>query len=115
MLHPSRKLSTSSNDRYTMEIKDVRTPSQSEIRTKEISNKNNHTISWKVGEMNWVLSKKTLIMGVLNVTPDSFSDGQKYLDKDEALRKAYEMVEDGADIIDVGGESTKPGSKPGGY
>ncbi len=91
MLHPSRKLSISS---------------------KEISNESNHTISWKVGEMNWVLSKKTLIMGVLNVTPDSFSDGQKYLDKDKALRKAYEMKEDGADIIDVGGESTKPGSKP---
>lgn len=57
-------------------------------------------------------SKKTYIMGVLNVTPDSFSDGGLYLDKSLAVRRAHEMIEDGADIIDIGGESTRPGSEP---
>jgi len=51
-------------------------------------------------------------MGILNVTPDSFSDGGRYFDKASAIRRAYEMVEEGADIIDVGGESTRPGSEP---
>lgn len=50
-------------------------------------------------------------MGVLNVTPDSFSDGGLYLDKSIAIERAYRMVEEGADIIDIGGESTRPGSK----
>jgi dihydropteroate synthase len=56
------------------------------------------------------LSKKTCIMGILNVTPDSFSDGGEYFDKDSAIRHALQMAEDGADIIDIGGESTRPGS-----
>jgi dihydropteroate synthase len=54
-------------------------------------------------------SKKTMIMGILNITPDSFSDGGSYIDLDTAIRHAKEMVENGADIIDVGGESTRPG------
>lgn len=53
-----------------------------------------------------------LIMGILNVTPDSFSDGGRYLAHEHALAKAEEMVREGADIIDVGGESTRPGSAP---
>jgi dihydropteroate synthase len=53
--------------------------------------------------------KKTLIMGILNATPDSFSDGGKYAQIDAALQHASKMVEDGADIIDIGGESTRPG------
>jgi dihydropteroate synthase len=57
-------------------------------------------------------SQRTYIMGVLNVTPDSFSDGGKFLDTDAALRQAEKMIGDGADIIDVGGESTRPFSKP---
>lgn len=57
-------------------------------------------------------SKKTYIMGILNVTPDSFSDGGLYFSKSEAVRKAQEMIEAGADIIDIGGESTRPGSEP---
>ena len=56
-------------------------------------------------------SKKTYIMGILNVTPDSFSDGGLYFDKSAAIRRAIQMVEDGADIIDIGGESTRPGSE----
>lgn len=57
-------------------------------------------------------SKKTYIMGVLNVTPDSFSDGSLYFNKDKAVQHALKLVEDGADIIDIGGESTRPGSEP---
>jgi dihydropteroate synthase len=56
------------------------------------------------------LNRRTHIMGILNVTPDSFSDGGRYLDRDSALKRAMEMEEEGADIIDVGGESTRPGS-----
>ena len=54
---------------------------------------------------------KPLVMGVLNVTPDSFSDGGKYLDPKKAVKKALEMIEEGADIIDIGGESSGPDSK----
>ena len=54
-------------------------------------------------------SNKTYIMGILNVTPDSFSDGGKYTFMDEAIRHAVRMQEEGAAIIDVGGESTRPG------
>jgi len=53
---------------------------------------------------------RPLLMGVLNVTPDSFSDGGKYLKTDRAVKRALEMVDEGADIIDIGGESTGPGS-----
>lgn len=56
--------------------------------------------------------RKTLIMGVLNVTPDSFSDGGKYNQIDHAVQRAIEMVENGADLIDIGGESTRPGYTP---
>lgn len=55
---------------------------------------------------------KPVIMGILNVTPDSFFDGGRYLERSSAIDRAYEMAEDGADIIDIGGESSRPGSKP---
>ncbi|MBO8136994.1 MAG: dihydropteroate synthase [Desulfotomaculum sp.] len=58
------------------------------------------------------LGKRTLVMGILNLTPDSFSDGGKYNTEDRALEQAHKMVEEGADIIDVGGESTRPGHQP---
>ncbi len=58
------------------------------------------------------LGERTLVMGILNVTPDSFSDGGVYIDPNAAVEHALEMVEQGADIIDVGGESTRPGSEP---
>jgi dihydropteroate synthase len=58
------------------------------------------------------LGKRTLLMGVLNVTPDSFSDGGLFFDKEKAISHGLRLVEEGADIIDIGGESTKPGSKP---
>ncbi len=56
------------------------------------------------------LSKRTHLMGILNVTPDSFSDGGRYFGLQDALRQAHRMAEEGVDIIDVGGESTRPGS-----
>ena len=61
---------------------------------------------------NWCLNpeRETLVMGILNVTPDSFSDGGKFLDVDKAVKHAESMIRDGADIIDVGGESTRPGA-----
>ena len=59
---------------------------------------------------DWLLSKKkqSLIMGILNITPDSFSDGGDFFEKNIAIDRALEMVEQGADIIDIGGESTRP-------
>ncbi len=66
----------------------------------------------KLGDFSIPLGKRTVIMGILNVTPDSFSDGGKFLSKDHALRQAEKMRQEGADIIDVGGESTRPGSIP---
>jgi dihydropteroate synthase len=54
------------------------------------------------------LSARTWIMGIVNVTPDSFSDGGLYLDPDSAAARGLELVEDGADILDIGGESTRP-------
>ena len=58
------------------------------------------------------LGERTLLMGVLNITPDSFSDGGLFSDKDKAIAHGLKMAEEGADIIDIGGESTRPGSKP---
>ncbi|KIL52481.1 dihydropteroate synthase [Jeotgalibacillus campisalis] len=58
------------------------------------------------------LSQKTAIMGILNVTPDSFSDGGQFDEQQKAVEKAKEMVQQGADIIDIGGESTRPGHQP---
>src|SRR5262245_19806051 len=56
--------------------------------------------------------ERTLVMGVLNVTPDSFSDGGRFLTPDAAIRQAEKMIAEGADILDIGGESTRPGSDP---
>src|SRR6202140_3453317 len=65
---------------------------------------------WKLAERELLCGERTLLMGVVNVTPDSFSDGGKYLDPDRAFARAIELEEQGADIIDIGAESTKPGS-----
>ena len=64
----------------------------------------------RLPERTLALGKRTLVMGVLNVTPDSFSDGGLFLDADAAVAHAVAMEAAGADIIDVGGESTRPGS-----
>ena len=63
---------------------------------------------FECGRFRLTIGEKTLIMGILNVTPDSFSDGGRYNNIDSAIRKAKDMVKEGADIIDVGGESTRP-------
>ena len=63
----------------------------------------------KIGNREFDVNHKTYIMGILNVTPDSFSDGGKWNQKDAALAHVESMLQDGADIIDVGGESTRPG------
>lgn len=63
----------------------------------------------KIGNRVFDVEHKTYIMGILNVTPDSFSDGGKFNRIDAALRHAEEMIRDGADIVDIGGESTRPG------
>jgi dihydropteroate synthase len=60
----------------------------------------------------FTLGRRTLLMAILNITPDSFSDGGLYFDKDKAIIQGLRMVEEGADILDIGGESTKPASKP---
>jgi len=65
---------------------------------------------WKLKQREIKLGERTALMGVLNVTPDSFSDGGKYSDPDRAFARALEIEEQGADILDIGAESTKPGS-----
>src|ERR1700719_945685 len=64
---------------------------------------------WNLGSRVLELGRRTLIMGVVNVTPDSFSDGGLYLDAEEAVAHAEQLLNEGASIIDVGGESTRPG------
>jgi dihydropteroate synthase len=66
---------------------------------------------WNLGARTLELGKRTLIMGIVNVTPDSFSDGGLYLDSERAIAHALQLLDEGADIIDVGGESTRPGTK----
>ena len=65
---------------------------------------------WKLKQREIQLGERTVIMGVLNVTPDSFSDGGRYADPDRAFARALDLEEQGADILDVGAESTRPGS-----
>jgi dihydropteroate synthase len=66
---------------------------------------------WKLKNREIVLGERTLVMGILNITPDSFSDGGKYADPDRAFSRALEIEDEGADILDIGAESTRPGSK----
>ena len=68
---------------------------------------------WNLGSRSLELGKRTLIMGVVNVTPDSFSDGGQFLDRDKAVEHAQRLLDEGADILDIGGESTRPGAKVG--
>lgn len=95
---------------------------------KEVHSKGNEDIGYKISTLvrNYLeydhlklnIRNRTFamcdvtVMGILNVTPDSFSDGGKYFDKESAVLHAFKMIEEGADIIDIGGESTRPGSEP---
>lgn len=67
---------------------------------------------YQLGNTKFDFKKETAVMGILNVTPDSFSDGGKYGQVDAALKRAEEMLREGAKIIDIGGESTRPGHEP---
>jgi dihydropteroate synthase len=66
---------------------------------------------WNLGGRALELGKRTLIMGIVNVTPDSFSDGGQFLDRDRAIEHAGRLLDEGADILDIGGESTRPGAR----
>jgi dihydropteroate synthase len=66
---------------------------------------------WNLGTRSLELGKRTRIMGIINVTPDSFSDGGLYVDRDRALERAQQLLDEGADILDIGGESTRPGAR----
>jgi dihydropteroate synthase len=68
--------------------------------------------SYRLGEASFTLGERTLVMGILNVTPDSFSDGGRFNNVESALQHAREMLAEGADLIDIGGESTRPGHEP---
>ena len=70
------------------------------------------TRAWNISSRVVDLSKRGMIMGVLNVTPDSFSDGGQFFGTEKAVEQGIQMANDGADIIDVGGESTRPGAEP---
>jgi dihydropteroate synthase len=65
---------------------------------------------WRLRTRSLELGSRTLVMGILNVTPDSFSDGGKFMARDHAVAHALKMLDDGADLLDVGGESTRPGT-----
>jgi dihydropteroate synthase len=69
--------------------------------------------TWNLGDGSLELGKRTLIMGIVNATPDSFSDGGEHLSAEAAISHALKLLEDGADIVDIGGESTRPGAKVG--
>ena len=69
-------------------------------------------VTWKIGGNRELILDRTYIMGILNVTPDSFSDGGNYAETQAAIARAYEMANQGADIIDIGGQSTRPGHTP---
>jgi len=66
---------------------------------------------WNLGSRSLELGKRTLIMGIINVTPDSFSDGGKFQDPAAAIAHAEKLLAQGADILDIGGESTRPGAR----
>src|SRR2546425_8872019 len=68
--------------------------------------------SWKLPRTTLPLGDRTAVMGILNVTPDSFSDGGVYFDSEKAIARGKELEQESADIIDIGGESTRPGSEP---
>ena len=73
----------------------------------------NHCV-WRLRTRTLELGRRTLVMGVVNITPDSFSDGGRFLDPEAAVAHALRLLDEGADILDLGAESTRPGSRAGG-
>lgn len=80
--------------------------SDSQLKTESLRHE------WKLARRTLMLGERTLLMGVLNVTPDSFSDGGQFYTISHAVERGQQMLEEGADILDIGGESTRPGSEP---
>ena len=72
------------------------------------------TANWRLRTRTIELGRRTLVMGVVNITPDSFSDGGSFLDPEAAVARSMQCIEEGADILDLGAESTRPGSRAGG-
>jgi dihydropteroate synthase len=72
----------------------------------------NRAVSWRLRTRTLALSRRPLLMAIVNVTSDSFSDGGQFIDTDRAVRHALQLAADGADILDIGGESTRPYAEP---
>jgi dihydropteroate synthase len=90
-------------------------PSESPLRQspcREIPNRNLLDSRWQVTDQIVVIESRPWIMGIVNATPDSFSDGGEFLDPVHAVEHALRLIDEGAKIIDIGGESTRPGSQP---
>ncbi len=87
-------------------------PEVGESISAALENSRRRSFAFKGRTRQWELGRRTLIMGILNVTPDSFSDKGLFFDKAAAVQRALEMVSEGADWVDVGGESTRPGARP---
>lgn len=82
------------------------------VRSKQKSDLEKEEIIWQVGRHQFALGRRSAVMGILNVTPDSFSDGGQWTATASAVGHAQQLIAEGAEIIDVGGESTRPGSDP---
>jgi dihydropteroate synthase len=81
-------------------------------RANRDSNIRNRATSWQLRTRTLQFGRLPLVMGIVNVTPDSFSDGGKYFDREAAVAHALRLLDDGADILDIGGESTRPNATP---
>jgi len=90
-----------------MEENELRPPS-----TPRTTGENARTLRLQGPGLDLELGRRVLLMGILNVTPDSFSDGGRYFNSDEAIRQGEELAQAGSDLIDIGGESSRPGSDP---
>jgi len=71
-----------------------------------------HELAFEFCDQHWLMGKRTILMGIVNVTPDSFSDGGSFLSPERAIEHGRQLVEQGAGILDVGGESSRPGADP---
>ena len=91
---------------------DLQIESRNRAPGREVSEAVADTWPLRTSRRNMVLGERTLIMGIINVTPDSFSDGGRFDSPERAVAEGIRMAEEGADILDIGGESTRPGSDP---
>ena len=92
-------------------LRDAERPRSPRVAARQYNSLMNEFI-WNCRQHTFHLGRKPLILGIVNVTPDSFSDGGRHAGTDAAIRHAMKLAEDGADILDIGGESTRPGATP---